>query len=101
MQKMTVRDIDVKGKKVIIRLDFNVPLDASFHITDDRRITASLPTIWKTADVRKPGFFHLMFASQRPSQSFAQRQSSATTTAGMTRAGFDCSIRGFIRFYFR
>jgi len=45
MQKMTVRDIDVKGKRVIIRLDFNVPLDESFHITDDRRIQAALPTI--------------------------------------------------------
>ena len=45
MQKMTVRDIDIKGKRVIIRLDFNVPLDGSFHITDDRRITAALPTI--------------------------------------------------------
>jgi 3-phosphoglycerate kinase len=45
MQKMTVRDIDIKGKRVIIRLDFNVPLDESFHITDDRRITAALPTI--------------------------------------------------------
>ena len=42
---MTVRDIDIKGKRVIIRLDFNVPLDESFHITDDRRITAALPTI--------------------------------------------------------
>src|ERR1017187_8400443 len=45
MQKMTVRDINIKGKKVIIRVDFNVPLDEAFHITDDRRITASLPTI--------------------------------------------------------
>ena len=45
MQKMTVSDIDIKGKKVIIRLDFNVPLDESFHITDDRRIKAALPTI--------------------------------------------------------
>jgi 3-phosphoglycerate kinase len=45
MQKMTVRDINIKGKKVIIRLDFNVPLDETFHITDDRRITAALPTI--------------------------------------------------------
>ena len=45
MQKMAVRDINIKGKRVIIRLDFNVPLDESFHITDDRRITAALPTI--------------------------------------------------------
>src|SRR5580692_11111873 len=45
MQKMTVQDINIKGKKVIIRLDFNVPLDESFHITDERRITSALPTI--------------------------------------------------------
>jgi 3-phosphoglycerate kinase len=45
MQKMTLRDINIKNKKVIIRLDFNVPLDGSFHITDDRRIVAALPTI--------------------------------------------------------
>lgn len=45
MSKMTVKDINVKGKKVIIRTDFNVPLDKSQKITDDRRIQESLPTI--------------------------------------------------------
>jgi len=45
MNKMTVKDLDIKGKKVIIRADFNVPLDKDLNITDDRRIQASLPTI--------------------------------------------------------
>jgi len=45
VKKMTVSDIEITGKKVIIRLDFNVPLNESFQITDDRRIQATLPTI--------------------------------------------------------
>ncbi|MDD3167969.1 MAG: phosphoglycerate kinase [Eubacteriales bacterium] len=43
--KKTVRDIDVKGKKVIVRCDFNVPQDKEGKITDDIRITSALPTI--------------------------------------------------------
>jgi phosphoglycerate kinase len=45
MNKKTLKDIDVKGKKVLVRCDFNVPLDKAGNITDDIRITSSLPTI--------------------------------------------------------
>lgn len=45
MNKKTVRDIDVKGKRVLVRCDFNVPYDENRVITDNRRIVAALPTI--------------------------------------------------------
>ena len=45
MNKLLIKDLDLKGKRVFIRVDFNVPLDEEGHVTNDARIQASLPTI--------------------------------------------------------
>lgn len=45
IMKKTIRDVDVAGKKVFVRVDFNVPIDAELKIVDDTRIVATLPTI--------------------------------------------------------
>jgi phosphoglycerate kinase len=45
LNKLSIRDLDVKGKRMFLRADFNVPLDENHNITDDRRIRSALPTI--------------------------------------------------------
>jgi len=45
MNKLSIKDLDLKGKRALIRVDFNVPFDKNQNITDDTRIQAALPTI--------------------------------------------------------
>lgn len=47
MNKISIDNLELKGKRVLVRVDFNVPLDEKLSITDDMRITSSLPTIKK------------------------------------------------------
>jgi phosphoglycerate kinase len=47
MDKLTIDDLELKGKKVLVRVDFNVPLNEKKEVTDDKRIVESLPTIKK------------------------------------------------------
>ncbi|HSN04621.1 MAG TPA: phosphoglycerate kinase [Nitrospira sp.] len=50
MRKQTIDDVELRGKRVIIRADFNVPLDEALQITDDTRIRSTLPTINRVVD---------------------------------------------------
>lgn len=65
MNKETVKDIALGGKKVIIRVDFNVPLDEKLNITDDMRIQAALPTLKYILD-QKPSKLIIMSHLGRP-----------------------------------
>ena len=50
MPKLTIDDIQIKGKRILMRVDFNVPLDENGSITDDLRIRSSLPSIRKVIE---------------------------------------------------
>ena len=50
MAKRTIAEVDVEGKNVLMRVDFNVPLDDDLNITDDRRIEMAVPTIKSVLD---------------------------------------------------
>ena len=50
MAKKTIADLDLAGQKVLMRCDFNVPLDDDQNVTDDRRVRMALPTIQHVLD---------------------------------------------------
>jgi phosphoglycerate kinase len=75
MKKLSVRDCDVAGKRVLMRVDFNVPFDRDRNITDDTRIVAALPTIENI--VGRGGRLILMSHLGRPRGKRDEQQSLA------------------------
>lgn len=75
MPKKTIADVDVSGKVVLMRVDFNVPLDKDGNITDDRRIEMALPSIQSV--VRRGGrlilISHLGRPDGKPNPTFSLR----------------------------
>ena len=65
MSKKTVRDIAPKGKRILMRADFNVPMDENRKITDDSRILGVLPTIQYLLDAGAKLILMSHLAAQR------------------------------------
>ncbi len=80
MAKKTIQDVDVAGKTVLIRVDFNVPLDDNQNITDDRRIKMALPSI--NSVLERNGRLILMSHLGRPGGQGYEQEFSMAPVAG-------------------
>ncbi len=91
----TINDINFSNKRALIRVDFNVPLDKSFNVTDDNRIRATIPTVSK---ILKDGgsvvlMSHLGRPKDGPEEKFSLKHTIKTTEQLLGRAvkfGGDC-----------
>jgi len=83
LNKLSIKDLNIKGKRVFIRVDFNVPLDENLNITDDRRIRSALPTINYAIDEGSK----VIIASHlgRPKGKFDRRYSLASVARRLQR----------------
>lgn len=84
----TINDINFKGKRALIRVDFNVPLDKSFNVTDDNRIRATIPTLGK---ILKDGgscvlMSHLGRPKDGPEEKYSLKHTLKTTEKLIGRA---------------
>ena len=91
----TLNDITFSGKRALIRVDFNVPLDKSFNITDDNRIRATIPTLKR---ILKDGgscilMSHLGRPKDGPEDKFSMKHTVKTTEqllGSLVKFGGDC-----------
>jgi len=82
MAKKTIADVDVAGKTVLVRVDFNVPLDDRGNITDDRRIQMALPTLRSVLD--RGGKLVVMSHLGRPKDAPEAKYSMKPTAARLS-----------------
>lgn len=83
MNKKTIEQIDIKNKRVLVRVDFNVPLDENKNVTDDKRIVESLPTIKKI--IAEGGKAILMSHLGRPKGQVNAKYSLAPVAARLSQ----------------
>ena len=79
----TIDQVSLKGKRVLIRVDFNLPLDENLNITDDSRMVAALPTIKKVID--DGGMAIILSHLGRPKNGFEERFSLKHTVKHLSK----------------